>query len=99
MRVVLDTNILVSRDPLRQRPGDHRRRRRGPVLRLNSIHPTWRLSETLGGQRVVDGTALPAWRRFAGQLAAAILGDPTRWRQESVGRRRGGGDGEGEGTR
>jgi hypothetical protein len=47
--------------------------------------PTWRLSETLGWQCVVDQTALPAWRRRVSQLAAAILGDPTRWRRESVG--------------
>jgi hypothetical protein len=50
------------------------------VLRLNSIRPTWRLSETLGWQRVVDETALSAWRRCVSQLPAAILGDPTRWR-------------------
>jgi hypothetical protein len=35
--------------------------------------PTWRLSETLGWQCVVDQTALPAWRRRVSQLAAAIL--------------------------
>lgn len=56
-----------------------------PVLRLNSIRPTWRLSGTLGWQRVVDETALSAWRRCVIQLPAAILGDATRGRQESVG--------------
>ena len=48
------------------------------VLRLNPIHPTWRLSETLGWQRVVDETALPAWRRCVSHL-------PRRPREESVG--------------
>jgi Transposase DDE domain group 1 len=48
--------------------------------------PTWRLSETLGWQCVVDQTALPAWRRRVSHRAVVRFynqrGTAERWIKE-----------------